>query len=222
VGTPVLAAWQAGQFWFLGVIVGTEGPNLRVLYADGTSEVLPPASVTSDRMGPGIPVDAHQIGETEFRTATLTQRIGHAARVTYSDGRDMWTSVGLVRIQSTTPPAGAPVPPPAIATLGEPGSQVLARYTDGYLYSAVVIDRSATGAPRVIYADGEGQEVTPDRVQPDTMGVGAQVEVRDRVSQSVLTGTIVRRVEHAVEVRVGDGSTRWFALADARMGPPVP
>lgn len=223
VGTPVLAAWHGAQFWFAGVVVGTEGDQIRVQYADGTSEVLPAASVTADHLGPGASIGAHQSGETDFLHATLVDRIGHAVRVQYDDGHQMWTSVGLVRVDSASgPPAlGAWSPAPPVPGTTATGAQVLARFQGGdFLFSAVVIDPSPTGAMRVLYADGDGEETTPDRVFPDTLAVGSSVEVRDRVAQAVLAGTVTRRVESAVEVRLADGSTRWFALADVRL--PVP
>ncbi len=222
VGTPVLAAWHGGHFWFAAVVVGTEGSMLRVLYVDGTSEALPPTAVTEDRMGPGTSIDTHQIDQDEWYGAVIQQRVGHALRVDYADGRQMWTGLGLARIDSVGPPtSGTAPPPPPSAPVGQPGSQVLARYSDGYLYAAVVIDNTARGAPRVIYADGSGEETRADRIFPDTMVEGTTVEVRDRLSEAQLSGTIVRRVDHAVEVRLADGSTRWFALADTRQGPPV-
>lgn len=225
VGTPVLAAWHGGQFWFAGVVVGTEGDQIRVQYADGTSEQLPSASVTADHLGPGASIGAHQSGETDFLHATLVDRIGHAVRVQYDDGHQMWTSVGLVRVDSASgPPAlGAWTPAPPVPGTTATGAQVLARFQGGdYLFSAVVIDPGPTGAMRVLYADGDGEETTPDRVFPDTLAVGASVEGRDRVAGAILAGTVVQRVESAVELRLADGSTRWFALSDIRMPVPTP
>lgn len=223
VGTPVLAAWHGGQFWFVGVVVGSEGPNVRVLYADGASEALPAASVTADRLGAGMAVDAHQYGETAFARASLLARVGHAARVRYADGRDMWVAIGHVRVDSPAgPPAGVDQAPIVAAATGMVGSPVLARFTDGYLYSAVVVDPGPSGAPRVVYADGSGQDTSADAIFPDTLVTGSPVEVRDRAAGATLSGTVVRRVLHAIEVRVADGSSRWFALADARIAAPTP
>lgn len=225
VGTPVLAAWHGAQFWFAGVVVGTEGDQIRVQYADGTSEVLPSASVTPDHLGPGTEIGAHQSGETDFLHARLVDRIGHAVRVQYDDGHQMWTSVGLVRVDSASgPPAlGAWTPAAPVPGTSAPGAQVLARFQGGdYLFCAVVIDPGPTGAMRVLYADGDGEETTPDRVFPDTLAVGSSVEVRDRVAGAILSGTVARRVESAVEVRLVDGSTRWFALSDVRVPVPTP
>ncbi len=224
VGAPVLAAWHAGRFWFAGVVVGSEGADLRVMYADGTSEVVPAASVVPDRLGPGAAIDAHQISETEFAHATLVARIGYAVRVRYEDGHEMWTSVGLVRVDSEgAPPTLSPwTPEPPVAGTSAPGAQVLARYEDGFLYSAVVIDPAPSGAPRVLYADGSGEETSADRVFPDTLGPESAVQVRDRAADATLAGTVVRRVQHAVEVRLADGSSRWFALADTRVDPAAP
>ncbi len=223
VGTPVLAAWHGSQFWFAGVVVGTEGDLVRVQYADGSSEQLPQASITPDHLGPGTSIGAHQSGETDFQHATLVDRIGHAVRVQYDDGHQMWTSVGLVRVESASgPPAlGSWTPAPPVPGTTAPGARVLARFQGGdYLWCAIVVDPGPTGAMRVLYADGDGEETTPDRVLPDTLDVGTNVEARDRVADAILSGVVVRRVESAVELRVADGSTRWFALSDVRM--PLP
>lgn len=218
LGTALLANWQGSGFYFLGVAVGAEGDAVRVIYADGTTDTIAASATLPDRLAPGVSIDAHQIGETEFQSGTLTQRIGHAVLVAYADGRTMWTSVAFVRVRQEALPAGdvATSAAPA-AAVGEPGSQVLAQYTDGHFYSAVVIDRLASGNPRVIYADGEGQEVTPDRLRPDTLTTGVPVQVRDRLSGAVLAGNVLRRVAHAVEVQLADGSSRWFALCDVRL-----
>ncbi len=218
-GTIVLANWRQLGRYYLGVVVGTTGNDVSVLYADGSSELLPPADTMPDRLVPGL--HAEVFDGTAYVPVTIERRVGHALALSFPDGRRQWASVALVRLAIADIPAtAAPVAPLPTVPLGEVGSVVLARYSqDGYWYEAVVAEQIEGGLRRVIYSDGSGEDLPMASLRADGITVGARIESHEHESSTWEPSAVVRRVEHAVEVQLDGGPHRWVALTDVRVAP---
>jgi len=98
---------------------------------------------------------------------------------------------------------------------GDAGSIVLARYTgDGYWYEGVVGDLR-----RVVYADGTSEDLGMDALRPGGIATGLRVEVHPHGGGTPEPGSVLRRVEHGVEVQLDSGTARWSGLGDVRIAP---
>ena len=60
-------------------------------------------------------------------------------------------------------------------------------------------------------------------LRPDGITVGARVETREHSVAPAWTtmtpATVIRRVEHAVQVQPDGGGPRWVGLTDVRVAP---
>jgi hypothetical protein len=215
VGDRVLANWQSRGRYYLGAVVATDGTTAEVIYADNSRETLVLAQLTTDRLVPGLRVEARQSSDTEFSAGTLDRRVGHAVAISYADGRRAWTSIGLVRVDPANLPSDGATPPADAAAFGEVGTRVLARYhADGLFYPAVVVDTQQPDGQRpVIYVDGTGELRGMTDLREDTIALNTRVETSDPPG----TGTVARRNDLAVEVRFQDMSTVWCSLGNVRL-----
>lgn len=218
-GTIVLANWHQLGRYYLGVVVGNTGGQASVLYADGSSELLPPTATMPDRLVPGLHAEVYD--GTAYVPVTIERRVGHALGMLFPDGRRQWASVALVRLAAADIPAtAAPVSPLPTVQLGDIGSVVLARYSaDGYWYEAVVAEQIEGDLRRVVYCDGSGEDLPMSSVRADGITVGARIEWREHGAPTWQAATVSRRVEHAVEVQLDGGLRRWVGLTDVRVAP---
>lgn len=215
-GTAVLANYHGLGRYYVGVVtaVGTDGVS--VLYADGDSETLPAAGTMPDRLA--APMPAEWYDGTGYVPCTIERRTGHALGLAFPDGRRQWAAIAFVRIEPANLPALAPPIPPA-SPFGEPGSIVLAQYSrDGYWYEAVVGELVGE-LRRVVYADGASEDLPLTALRAGGVAVGARVESRVHGAADVQAGTVLRRIEHGVEVQLDSGERRWSALGDVRIAP---
>lgn len=216
VGNVVLANYRQLGFYYVGVVTYVTGDQVSVLYADGDSELLPSSALLPDRLGPVMPGEVFREGA--YVPVTIERRVGHALGLAFPDGTRQWTSIALVRVHADALPAVAPPLPPA-AVFGEPGSIVLARYTgDGYWYEGVV-GELVGDLRRVVYADGTSEDLPITALRPGGIAVGARVESHAHGASAIEAGTVLRRVEHGVEVQLDSGAPRWSGLGDVRVAP---
>ena len=215
-GMVVLANYHGLGRYYVGVVTAVTGDQLSILYADGDTETLPASSTMPDRLG--APMAAEWFDGTSYVPCTVERRTGHALGLLFPDGRRQWTAIAFVRVEPANLPAVAPPIPPS-SPFGEPGSIVLARYGgDGYWYEAVV-GEVVGEQRRVVYADGSSEDRPMDALRPGGVAVGARVESRVHGAPTVETGTVLRRIEHGVEVQLDTGARRWSSLGDVRIAP---
>lgn len=218
-GSVVLANYHDLGRYYVGVVTAVNGGQLSILYADGDAEVLAPSSVMPDRLVGGIPGEAFD--GTAFTPVTIGRRVGHALGIVHPDGRRQWVSIARVRVSADALPAVAPPAQPLLAApFGDVGSIVLARYTgDGHWYEAVVGELVQGELRRVIYADGSGEDLPMTALRPGGITVGARVDSRAHRAPTGEPGTVLRRVEHGVEVQLDSGTRRWSGLGNVRIAP---
>lgn len=222
-GTRALAPFQDSGFAYAAVTTGirAEDGRIHVVYADGDTEVVPQDSLFPDSIGPGTRVEARIRSWAQWYSGEVQRRVGHAVFVRFDDGDEEWTSIGLVRIPVQEVPRDAPqaaVAPPGVPA-PQPGSRVVANFQrDGWFYPAVVAETRDDGQVHVIYADGDSEWLPPSEVRADPIDAGAEVQASpDRGDRRMYEAQVVRRVGHAVEVRLDGDTTRWAALARVRV-----
>ena len=221
VGSEALAHYRSSGFAYASVITGVrDGGRVDVVYADGDSETLATTELYPEAIVQGTRVEARIRQWTRFFPGTVQRRVAHAVFVRFDDGDEQWTSIGLVRLpaaglrRDATPATGTR----PTGTVPEAGSAVLANYQgQGWYYPAIVAERRADGQVHVIYADGDGEWLAPDRVRPDTLTAGTAVQARQNRQTEVQEGTIARRVGHAVELQLANGTKTWVALMNVRV-----
>ena len=219
-GTRALARFQGGAHAYAAVTTGVsaEGRPM-VVYADGDVETLAPDALAPDSLGPGTAVEARIRQWPRFFPGRVERRIGHAVFVRFDDGDERWTSIGLVRVPTTAAAGGTEVStPPSTVPIPQVGAPVIANYQQrGWYYAGVIVENRADGQVHVIYADGDSEWLPRDQVREDELRRGARVSARPLRSSQTVEAEVSRRVGHAVELQLDDGSKRWVALANVRM-----
>lgn len=219
IGTRHLAHYDGTGFAYAAVVTGTFGEDqLGVVYADGDTERLEREDLYPDQVGVGSRVEARIRRWNRFFPGTITQRVAHAVFVEFEDGDRQWTSIGLVRVpvgSLSRTASEVPHPEPS-GTPPAPGSGALANYHgDGWYYPAVVADTRGSEV-HVIYADGDSEWLATGQVRPDTIAPGVEAQALPMRQTRPVEGRVARRVGHAIELRLADGSKSWFALSRVR------
>lgn len=220
-GTRVLARFQGGAAAYAAVVTetGTAG-RVNVVYADGDTETVEAATLVPDSLGAGSRVEARIRQWPRFFPGVLERRLGHAVFVRFDDGDQQWTSIGLVRA-AAGPLArdGAEVPaPPATIAIPEVGAPVVANYQRrGWYYAGVIVGARDNGHVDVVYADGDREWLARDEVRPDAIVPGTRVSAQRPRTTAIVEGVVRRRVGHAVELQLDDGSKLWIALPNVRV-----
>jgi len=220
IGTRHLAHFNSTGFAYAAVVTGTfDADRLGVVYADGDTERLERGDLYPDQIGVGSRVEARIRQWDRFFPGRITQRVAHAVFVEFDDGDRQWTSIGLVRApvgELSRTADEAPHPDPT-GTPPAPGSGALANYHgQGWYYPAVVVD-ARDDTVHVIYADGDSEWLATSQVRPDTIGPDTVCQAQRRGQAQPVEGRVVRRVGHAIELRLDDGSKAWFALSRVRV-----
>lgn len=213
-GTVVLANYQGQGYYYVGVVTAVTGNQLSVLYADGDTETLAPDGVMPDRLTPVMPGEALRDGVAV--PVTIERRVGHALGVAGADGQRWWTSVPFVRVTAASMPATV-FAAPAPAAFGQTGSLVLARYTgDGQWYEAVVGELVGE-LRRVVYADGSSEDLPMEALRDGGIAVGTRIETRTREQPEWVSGTVLLRAAHGVQVELATGERRWAPVGLVRV-----
>ena len=100
IGDRVLARWPVEvDWWYPGVVVGTDGPLVLVQFDDGDRSALEDSlTCPLDAVGAGRRVFGRFKGGTYYYPGTIDIRTGAAIHILYDDGDTEWTSVGMVRV----------------------------------------------------------------------------------------------------------------------------
>lgn len=214
-GTTVLVNYHGLGFYYVGVVTAVVGGQLSILYADGDTETVAPAMARPDTLGAGTRGAVLEGGA--YLPCTIETRRGHALGLLMADGTTRrWASIGYVRVAEADLPTGpATAAPPA--AFGAPGSIVLARYSRDELWYEAVVGEVVGDSRRVVYADGASEDRPMDALRAGGISPGTAVEGRVRGTETVITGSVIRRIEHGVLIQPASGEPVWFSLANVRI-----
>lgn len=98
----------------------------------------------------------------------------------------------------------------------EVGTPVWANFHDtGFYFHGVVVERRED-MHRVIYSDGASEWLPASSLLPDSLHDDAHVHVRAGMDAEFASATVLRRLGHALYVRLAGGDERWTALPHIR------
>jgi hypothetical protein len=103
--------------------------------------------------------------------------------------------------------------------LAEPGTDVMAPWGDGFLYTAVVVRPDPEDEDKVLvaYWEGDSKSVKAAALRPCAFEVGAKVHVNHLNQNNYQPGRIERRIGGAIQVALENGSLVWTTWAKCRV-----
>jgi hypothetical protein len=104
-------------------------------------------------------------------------------------------------------------------SLTQPGTDVMAPWGDGFLYSAVVVRLDPDDPAEVLVAfwEGPSQTVPVKDLRPLVFEPGTKVFVDHLAENDYQPGTIRQRIGGAIQVEMKNGSLVWTSWAKARI-----
>src|SRR5262245_18012688 len=106
-GDRVLANRPPDPHLYPGAVYPKDAGTLHVFFDDGEEAQLPVAQLRPPRIDAGTPVQVRLPGTRDYHPAVATRLEGDRLSVELADGTQEWTSLGMVRIDPSTPRAGA-------------------------------------------------------------------------------------------------------------------
>jgi hypothetical protein len=133
-----------------------------------------------------------------------------------STGPNLPNNVGANHAR-TNAGEGAPTQPQAVNSEPvEPGAHVWANFRDaGFFFHGVIVERQGA-LHRIVYDDGETEWLQSSALRPDSLGEGAEVNVRRTFGGRFNVASVERRVGRALYLHYAGGDEAWTSLAHVR------
>jgi hypothetical protein len=85
------------------------------------------------------------------------------------------------------------------------------------LWYEAVVGELVGDSRSVVYADGSSEDRPMDALRDGGISPGTAVEARVRGTDTVITGSVLRRIEHGVLIQPATGAPVWFSLGNVRI-----